>query len=1429
MQSFSKWFKVLFLKQISSLVLAAFITVCCHDFSYAVSANMVQLSVQTNLTKSIETFQGKKDAKLYIIPTIHCHPNTQTSIKQIIEKLKAKHGDTLQTIGIEGSVGEIKLDSLQNIKSEVVRRKVLEFLATKGELFGAEVYAAINPGSVKVYGLEDKDVYMQNFRQLYKSLTYKDEIQKLFEKINKMVRRGKTVLYTDSLRKFEDVREDYQNGNLDTNTFIEELVRYVSHSSVSFRAEKRSFEVRNLKTVSDQSEPNDKISQSLTLLRNDTQFAKKYPNIDKVRKMGELSRQIRQREVQLQMGVLLRRLIPYLTDEEKAELGSKQGEDYYGYIEQLLKSKNIHYRGYPMLNTYMKYLKYKAEVNHEALLSGLNELEYEIAKSLGRGKHPKNLIFMDHNTKLLNDYLNNSVSIASREKWETVHDEYYRTTKLMSSKLTHNDMFTDIENDLKEAERNMREFYKTANKRNEIMVMQILGHLRMTNDELLMTNERKKKAYGLQLTAYSSIAVMIIGGYHTRGVTDILRTKGISYEVIMPKVEGEYDRGIYEARLKEQYEYCQNHRLKRLHRLHGFKKKKAYCLQPKAYSQLELASRYGIGALDGFLKSISNVETQYGSIRDVQIQDTNQGFEIEYELDCGIKIVHAYEKKNGIYEKIEMPKPGFLGWSMQGKALINLIQNLYRTFNPHKQSVELFMQELGNKLEESIKKKPEIKDAADMFRTFASKYGLSFRVQKLKVAYATVAYATIEGDEQWARNKEKQTFVVSRRLLRMMAILDKLAGKEFTWNVANGIGERALIGQGKSIEEADRIMKAKNLELKLFEQEILPLIEKLHTLAKGIVNGGICASDLSTKYLQVPHSKEPKEAKEYKKLLQKKFDQYFDIVVPDKTIWSAFRNNYWFDKYKTDEEHQKVLLREKSKELALEHATTYKCLALMFLEKSDLDSAIEYTKDVLRIMSKQLGVSHLDIAKIYDSLGIAYFAKGDLDSAIRFYNKALEIRSITLEAKHPMVVKNQRDLDCVNKARGNWKVFGDKGNMYLVEGNYNYAILFYIKALEMGEIKVQEYDLSFAQIYEKLGDAYFAKHNYDRAIKSYYRVSKIKEQKIEKNSSSLARIYEKLGNAYLTKGEYDDAIGSYNIVLQIKQKKLGENDISLLKIYDNLGKAYSANGNNDDTIKVYNKTLGIRQSKLAKNHPDVVSNYENLQKAYKAKADNELAKKCADEVRKRKERRTTFRVGINNIPVLERLKRATYSQTPEGLRQIQQDIDSVKNVESVRRRSGDTNKGLLAQPAFRKLRKRLSTTSLQEEVIRIWEHGAYEYEEIKRADGMIFLKKYEKKSGMANLLPEKQEPIDIQILEAPVIDIEILEAALGTNPIVRAMRKACKQLGKSMEFVREVYLPFMTTAASLGGLRAIMRQYEAVEKDLEWADVQNVRRVERAA
>ena len=82
------------------------------------------------------------------------------------------------------------------------------------------------------------------------------------------------------------------------------------------------------------------------------------------------------------------------------------------------------------------------------------------------------------------------------------------------------------------AKENMDEFYRLAEKRNEVMASKVL--------------ERGMKK--------EEVRVIILGGYHASGVKDILRASGVSFDEILPRSSEKNDKSLYQKRVKLQGE-----------------------------------------------------------------------------------------------------------------------------------------------------------------------------------------------------------------------------------------------------------------------------------------------------------------------------------------------------------------------------------------------------------------------------------------------------------------------------------------------------------------------------------------------------------------------------------------------------------------------------------------------------------------------------------------------------------------------------------------------------------------------------------------------------------------------------------------------------------------------------------------------------------
>jgi hypothetical protein len=448
-----------------------------------------------NYSFAINNKSKQSDCLIYVILNLHCHKESQIKICDIIHFLKQKHKNNFKVIGVEGSFGLIKTDPLSSIKSKVAKNAMINYMLDRGELNGAELYTIKYPGQVKLYGVEDKMYYEKNFNQLCKSFIQEKNIEDKFVELKKSIQRGKDVLYIDELKEFENIVSMYKQNKISLRQYVNYLEKFLKDNRIKYQ---------------------------LT------------DNVKLLKKTFELEKNIDLNQVQREANYFVRRLDNMIPDSQRKELVKifKDNKDsYYITLKRILDKNKISYLEYENLNSYFEYLEYKERIDNINLLSELDELRFKIEDKLVIGNDAKKVLMCDRYTDILNKYIHNEASFRETQIWEAKRTEYYKSANEIIPKLRYKNIFTDIQKYLIDAEENMKGFYKLANKRNEIMVNNMVSRLKEEN---------------------SSVGVMVVGGYHSEGIAQILRSKGIAYKVLIPKISTKYDKNIYKKRLEEQ-------------------------------------------------------------------------------------------------------------------------------------------------------------------------------------------------------------------------------------------------------------------------------------------------------------------------------------------------------------------------------------------------------------------------------------------------------------------------------------------------------------------------------------------------------------------------------------------------------------------------------------------------------------------------------------------------------------------------------------------------------------------------------------------------------------------------------------------------------------------------------------------------------------
>ncbi|MFC1512789.1 hypothetical protein ACFL4S_01945, partial [bacterium] len=490
-------------KYIASIVLTAFIVTSLHDFVWAQEsiAGNPSFILPPRLGKIIETYDSGKQGKVICIQDLHCHAQVQDNIYNIIKLIKKTYGKKFKVIGIEGAYTNIDTSILSGVPDINLREKVSRYFVKKGDISGPELYSIMEPSKITLQGIENRGQYLKNFNMLYDSFSYLFEIEKVISKISQNFNRSKQHLYPKQLLEFEKEQELYEKGEIG-------------------------------------------IEQYLTILKDKAEglnlrFKLQYPEIEKTLNAIKLKKQIKKENVTQETQYVMLNLLKILKSDEYKRLesmaNSGDSDEYYLYLKDFLKKSGISIsKNYKHLHDHLQYLELITNINDVKVLEEKTEAEYQIKlKLIRRRTHGKLLLYCETYLNLLNEYLANRVTSKDAQKWALERRRFFKELSFLTERIAYKNYFEDNKKLFFEAEKNMNNFYNLADKRNEILSNNISKHIKKRN----------------------RVRVMVIGGYHTDGIKAFLKSKGISYEIIMPAITEVYTKDIYLKRVYDQADW----------------------------------------------------------------------------------------------------------------------------------------------------------------------------------------------------------------------------------------------------------------------------------------------------------------------------------------------------------------------------------------------------------------------------------------------------------------------------------------------------------------------------------------------------------------------------------------------------------------------------------------------------------------------------------------------------------------------------------------------------------------------------------------------------------------------------------------------------------------------------------------------------------
>jgi hypothetical protein len=349
-----------------------------------------------------------------------------------------------------------------------------------GYLTGPEVAGIVAVKPLTLWGVEDLALYADHVDAFQSSERRRPHVQRLVAELSSAAAELREKIYPIPLRSMDEHRLAFLAHR-------ESLGDYVLTLSKAFNGRPETY-------------PNTRILLN-TLKR---ERALDFKEVERERlKLVE---------------VLVQRLDPTtLNALVQASVAYRSGRlsygDYHRFLRSLCRDTGVRLDAYGQLNAYLSYVFLAEQIDAGTLLIEISELEGSVLESLATSEDQRQLVRVHRGLSLLKKLIAHGLTPSEWQLFEKERDTILgipqTLTRLSGRPVGAEGTLTA------ETVAPFESFCARALDRNNAMVKNLLDKMRLDQ---------------------STAAIFVAGGFHSEGVTQILRRENISYVVVTPKI-----------------------------------------------------------------------------------------------------------------------------------------------------------------------------------------------------------------------------------------------------------------------------------------------------------------------------------------------------------------------------------------------------------------------------------------------------------------------------------------------------------------------------------------------------------------------------------------------------------------------------------------------------------------------------------------------------------------------------------------------------------------------------------------------------------------------------------------------------------------------------------------------------------------------------
>ncbi|EAS02302.1 tetratricopeptide repeat protein (macronuclear) [Tetrahymena thermophila SB210] len=263
-------------------------------------------------------------------------------------------------------------------------------------------------------------------------------------------------------------------------------------------------------------------------------------------------------------------------------------------------------------------------------------------------------------------------------------------------------------------------------------------------------------------------------------------------------------------------------------------------------------------------------------------------------------------------------------------------------------------------------------------------------------------------------------------------------------------------------------------------------------------------------------------------------------------------------------------------------ADSLSCVGFSYLQKNDLQKALEYSQKSFEMRKELFAENHPDIAGSLEEIGIVFTHMKDHITAHTYYERALQIRQQIYSSFHNEIAKSYDSLAV----------------SFSKLGQEETSLEFDLKALNIRQQIYPKLHPKVARSINNISISYLKLSDYTKALEYAQESYGIRKQILPYYFPDIAESLSTLGSIYYRLENYEEAIKCYQQTIKIFSQIYQILHEYTVDSYLSLSQCYKKQGDIKSALAYELKLLKLREKLYTRYHPDVALSCDNVAMLY---------------------------------------------------------------------------------------------------------------------------------------------------------------------------------------------------------------------------------------